>query len=141
MMFSFRMSFDWSFATMPYGAKWQECRRLLHAYVRSSAAVTYQPVQLASARSLVLDLLRAEHNQNVLPGMIRTNFGATTMKMVYGIDIKSGEDEYITIPEKVLHALSEAAIPGRFLVDLFPICLWLLRIFMSSGTISLIIWH
>jgi cytochrome P450 len=141
MMLSFRMGLDWSFAVMPYGAKWQERRRLLHAHVRSSAAVAYQPVQLASARGLVVDLLLAEHNMNVLPDMIRTNFGTTTMKMVYGIDIKSCEDEYITIPEKVLHAVSEAVIPGRFLVDALPICMWFLRMSMPSATISLLIWH
>jgi cytochrome P450 len=141
MRLSFRMGFDWSFASMPYGEKWKQSRKLLHAHVHSSAATTYRPIQLASARGLVVDLLCTEHSQDVLPDMIRTNFGRTTIKMVYGIDIKSGEDEYITIPEKVLHALSEAAIPGRFLVDVLPICLWLLRISLSSGTISLIIWH
>jgi cytochrome P450 len=122
MLLSFRMGFDWSFGAMPYGAKWKESRRLLHAHVHSSAATTYQPVQLASARRLVVDLLRAEHNMDVLPDMIRANFGTATMKMVYGINIKNGEDEYITIPEKVLHALSEAETPGRFLVDVLPIC-------------------
>jgi hypothetical protein len=91
--------------------------------VHSSAATTYQPVQLASARALVVDLLRAKLNMNILPTMVRTNFGKTTIKMVYGIDVKNGEDEYISMPEKVLHVLSEAAIPGRFFVDLFPICL------------------
>jgi cytochrome P450 len=117
------MGCEWILSILPYGAKWKESRRLLHAHVHSSAATTYRPVQLGSARALVVDLLRTEHNMSVLPNMIRTNFGGTTIKMVYGIDVKSGEDEYITIPEKVLHALSEAATPGRFLVDALPICL------------------
>jgi cytochrome P450 len=125
-MLSFRMGSEWALSLLPHGAKWKESRRLLHAHVHSSAATAYQPVQLASARGLVVDLLRAEHNMNVLPNMIRTNFGKTTIKMVYGIDIKNDEDEYITIPERVLHAISDAAIPGRFLVDVLPICWWLL---------------
>jgi cytochrome P450 len=123
MMLSFRVGFDWGLTVLPYGDRWKQSRKLLHSHVHTSAATAYQPVQLASARALVLELLRTEHRQDVLPAMVRANFGRTTIKMVYGIDIKSGEEEYITMPEQVLHILSEAAIPGRFLVDLFPICL------------------
>jgi hypothetical protein len=129
------MDSEWILSLLPYGAKWKQSRRLLHAHMHSSAAITYQPVQLASARDLVVDLLCAEHNKNVLPNMIRTNFGRTTIKMVYGIDIKSDEDKYITIPEKVVQALSEAAILGRFLVDVLPICRWFLRMSIPSATI------
>lgn len=44
------------------------------------------------------------------------------MKAVYGIDVKSMNDPYIHTAEQGLTALAEAAMPGRFLVDVFPWC-------------------
>lgn len=45
------------------------------------------------------------------------------MKAVYGIDVKSMNDPYIHTAEQGLTALAEAAMPGRFLVDVFPWCM------------------
>ena len=44
-------------------------------------------------------------------------------EIFFGIDIKSKEDEwYIDIAEEVMKGISEAGIPGAFLVDIIPIC-------------------
>lgn len=51
-----------------------------------------------------------------------SNFGSSIMKAVYGIDVKSMNDPYIHTAEQGLTALAEAAMPGRFLVDVFPWC-------------------
>jgi hypothetical protein len=57
-----------------------------------------------------------------LPDLIRTSFGYTILKIVYGIDVGDEESEYISIPERVLELLNEVSQPGRYLVDLFPSC-------------------
>jgi cytochrome P450 len=114
------MGFGWAFARFPYGDKWRKHRRFLHAHVNSGVVSNYQDAQLESARTFVDDLLAAEHDNDVLPGMVRAYFGRTIVKMTYGIDVQSGEDEYISVPEQVLSAVNEASVPGRFLVDLFP---------------------
>ena len=44
------------------------------------------------------------------------------MNVTYGIKIAPKNDRYITIAEKALNGMSEAATPGRFLVDLLPFC-------------------
>lgn len=43
------------------------------------------------------------------------------MKTIYGIDVDSCEDEYITVSERVMATVSEVARPGAVLVDVFPI--------------------
>jgi hypothetical protein len=57
-----------------------------------------------------------------LPQVIRLNFGQMIIKVVYGIEVDSYENEYIARPEQVLANFSEAGVPGRFLIDLIPAC-------------------
>jgi hypothetical protein len=92
----------------------------------------YAPVQLGMARRFIRDLLASEMARPVdrlsqpakavLPHMIRSNFGMTAVRMLYGIDVRDpvAEAVYVGIPERVLHILSECGTPGRFLVDFFP---------------------
>jgi hypothetical protein len=42
------------------------------------------------------------------------------MNVTYGITIAPKNDRYITIAEKALAGMAEAANPGAFLVDLLP---------------------
>ena len=44
------------------------------------------------------------------------------MSMTYGLDIKSHDDPFLAAAERALATMEEAAIPGAFLVDTFPIC-------------------
>ena len=43
------------------------------------------------------------------------------MKIGYGIAVQESNDPYISNAEKALKGAAEAAIPGAFLVDSFPI--------------------
>lgn len=44
------------------------------------------------------------------------------MDVVYNIQVAGASDPYITIAEKVLQLSTLAMLPGRFLVDVLPIC-------------------
>lgn len=41
--------------------------------------------------------------------------------MAYGIKIQDHNDPYVQQIEEVLHAVGDASIPGRYLVEMFPI--------------------
>ena len=44
------------------------------------------------------------------------------MSVTYGLDIKSAYDPFLSAVNDANHALFTALVPGRFLVDVFPMC-------------------
>jgi hypothetical protein len=50
--------------------------------------------------------------------------GALIMYLAYGFDIKSHEDPFLSAAGRASAIIEEAAVPGTFLVDTFPICTW-----------------
>ena len=44
------------------------------------------------------------------------------MSIAYGIEVTDHEDRYIAIAERALEGLSEAAVPGAYMVDQIPLC-------------------
>ena len=42
------------------------------------------------------------------------------MRVVYGIDIQSYNDEFVRIAEAASETVAAATLPGRFLVDMIP---------------------
>ena len=55
------------------------------------------------------------------------------MKIGYGIAVQESDDPYISVAEEVLNGLAEAALPGAFLVDLFPFLRYVPSWFPSAG--------
>lgn len=45
---------------------------------------------------------------------------------MYGIRIKSETDKYFVVAQRAIDAASRAMVPGAFLVDIFPICKYIL---------------
>ena len=55
------------------------------------------------------------------------------MKIGYGIAVQESDDPYISVAEEVLNGLAEAALPGAFLVDLFPFLRYVPSWFPGAG--------
>ena len=55
------------------------------------------------------------------------------MKIGYGIAIQESDDPYISMAEVAFTGASEAAIPGTFLVDMFPILKYVPSWFPGAG--------
>jgi hypothetical protein len=115
------MDMMWSLARLPYAEKWRRGRKLLHAHVHQGVAHRYHAIQLASARRFARDILSVQTDKAALAPAIRANFGRTIIKIVYGLDAPSAESEYISLAEQVIRHAVQAAGPGRFLVDSWPI--------------------
>jgi cytochrome P450 len=118
------MDMMWSLARLPYADRWRRGRKLLHAHVHQGVAHRYHPIQLASARRFARDILSVQPDKEALATAIRANFGRTIIKIVYGIDAPDAESEYIALAEQVIRHAVQAAAPGRFLVDSWPIREW-----------------
>jgi hypothetical protein len=63
--------------------------------------------------------------------------GATVIAVAYGIDVQSSNDPYIEVSEKALEGLLQAAVPGAFLVDTFPIREFFYIFIISTFCLSL----
>lgn len=110
------MGWDWTFALMRYGPRWKEHRRVFHSHFNHSV-VEHQVVQLEVSRELLTLLLTSpkkyrEHMRHYTAHVI--------MKRVYGHTVSDNNDPYVRLVEEASQSTSEAAVPGAFLVDLFP---------------------
>jgi len=110
------MGWDWTFALMRYGPRWKEHRRVFHSHFNHSV-VEHQEIQLEISRELLTLLLKspekfAEHMRHYAAHII--------MKRVYGHTVVDNNDPYVRLVDEASRSTSEAAVPGAFLVDLFP---------------------
>ena len=48
--------------------------------------------------------------------------GALIMSVTYGMDVKSAEDPFLRGILEATHAFTTATVPGKFLVDIIPMC-------------------
>ena len=48
--------------------------------------------------------------------------GALIMSVTYGLDIKSADDPFLSAMMEANQALFTVSVPGKFLVDVLPIC-------------------
>ena len=55
------------------------------------------------------------------------------MDIAYGIKVQESGDSYISLATEVMRRASEAAIPGTYLVDLFPILAYVPSWFPGAG--------
>ena len=55
------------------------------------------------------------------------------MDIAYGIKVQESGDRYISIAEEVINGGNEAAIPGAFWVDFFPILAYVPNWFPGAG--------
>ncbi|KAF9458367.1 cytochrome P450 [Collybia nuda] len=112
------MNWDSNFAFIPYGSWWRRHRRTFHQHFHSGAVHKYHPIQLAEGYAFLRRLLVTPEN---FRHHIRHLFAAIIMDITYGIKVSDSDDPYVTTAEEALHGLSQAGIPGRFLVDVLPI--------------------
>ncbi|KAF9458364.1 cytochrome P450 [Collybia nuda] len=112
------MGWEVNFGFLPYGSWWRRHRRAFHQHFHGGVVHKYYPVQLAEGHALLRRLLVTPEN---FMHHIRQAFGAMIMDITYGIKVSDSDDPYLTIAEEALHGMSQAGVPGRFLIDVLPI--------------------
>ncbi|OCH93087.1 CyP450 monooxygenase [Obba rivulosa] len=112
------MGLDFVFGVMPYGPRWRKHRRAFHEHFNQMAVHVYKAQYLHAAQKMLRYLYRE-------PGdfihWIRHATGSLTVSVVYGNEIADKDDEYVALAEHCLQGFSEAANPGAFWVDFFPL--------------------
>ncbi|KAJ7907941.1 cytochrome P450 [Mycena leptocephala] len=93
-------------------------RRLFSQQFNRVASHSFRHTERVAAHALLRRLLRDPGN---FLGHIRQMAGEFILSVAYGIDALPVNDPYISLAAKTVESASNAAVPGRFLVDSFPI--------------------
>ncbi|KAI0634877.1 CyP450 monooxygenase [Trametes polyzona] len=114
--------FDWVLTMIHYGAWWRRHRKAFHQFFSPNAIISLRPLQRKRVSHFLARLLETPE---AFTDHIRHLFAATIMHIAYGIDVAEEHDEYVTIVEKGLAAFSNSLVPGKYIIELFPILRYL----------------
>ncbi|KAJ7489127.1 cytochrome P450 [Mycena latifolia] len=124
------MGWDYNIALMRYGDEWRTHRRLFNQAFHAKASEKYQPQQLAVTLVLLKGLLETP---DAFSSHFRHMAGALIISAAYGIDVLPSDDPYVTVAHKALHSFTVANVPGRYLVNTFPILKHIPKWFPGAG--------
>ncbi|KAJ7211176.1 cytochrome P450 [Mycena pura] len=122
------MGWDFAFPFITYGKR--SHRRLFHETFNRSAAKQFHPQETAAVHEVLRRFLQNPHD---IMGHFRHMAGALIMDIAYGIKVLPSDDPYIQMVEQAVHNLSNASIPGAFLVDIFPALKYVPSWFPGAG--------
>ncbi|KAJ7290002.1 cytochrome P450 [Mycena rebaudengoi] len=111
--------------------KVREHRRLFHSAFHLIASRRFRPQQVNASHGLLRRLL--ENPDEEVMNHIKHMNGALIMSIAYGIDTLPSNDPYIETAEVAIDAVMQAAIPGRYLVDMIPILKYVPAWFIGAG--------
>ncbi|KAJ7251381.1 cytochrome P450 [Mycena rebaudengoi] len=117
-------------SNMRYGDTWREHRRLFHSAFHSIASRRFRPQQVNASHGLLRRLLE---NPNEVMNHIKHMSGALIMSIAYGIDTLPFNDPYMKTAEAAIDAIMQAAVPGRYLVDMIPVLKYVPGWFIGAG--------
>ncbi|KAI0767204.1 cytochrome P450 [Fomes fomentarius] len=110
--------FSWALTLQPYGMWWRRHRKAMHQYFNPNVMQRYEPSLQLEAHRLTRRLI--EHPADFLHH-IRHFFGSAIMRVSYGIEVDDESVDYLKIAEDVLALFSDIFVPGKYLVETFPI--------------------
>ncbi|KAI0800113.1 CyP450 monooxygenase [Fomes fomentarius] len=108
----------WDMGLLNYGDEWRKQRRQYHRFLGPTAVSRYYRLLENQTQRLLHNLL--EQNQD-FSEQIRFIIGATITKIAYGLDVHTPDDEYLSLTQEGNDIFLEAFVPGRYLVESFPI--------------------
>ncbi|EKM77775.1 hypothetical protein AGABI1DRAFT_121852 [Agaricus bisporus var. burnettii JB137-S8] len=124
------IGWDYNFALIPYGPWWRRHRRAFHEYFGSKKLPQYLPVQVRHVRGFLRRLLASPED---FLSHTRHLFAALITEVAYGIEIQDHNDPYVQQIEEVIKGVGEASVPGRYLVEVFPIMKYIPSWFPGAG--------
>lgn len=107
-----------SILVQPYGKEWSIRRKLLHQALTPKALRLYKPVQTAEASRLCYQLLDNPSNWDKL---LERYTSSIVFSVAYGHRIDSLNADVIHQRFKFMHTAASLNVPGKYLVESFPI--------------------
>ncbi|KAI0055361.1 cytochrome P450 [Artomyces pyxidatus] len=111
--------------TMPYGDKWRKWRKIQHAGMSGRAVLAYREQQTFESTVVLRDFLADTKKQQESLQRFVTSI---VLGICYGRRVKNLESDPMVLANYAAAAeYRRANVPGRFLVETWPILLWLPR--------------
>ncbi|KAF5388732.1 hypothetical protein D9757_004853 [Collybiopsis confluens] len=117
------VGWDFAFSTFPYGRRWREYRALFNQESSPNNLRTHQKPVLQECLNIFLQRILNEptHFNN----HIHFLFGSTMLASAYGISTNDPNNRYIELAKEAVRGATEVAIPGTYIVDVFPLLKYL----------------
>ncbi|KAJ3478426.1 hypothetical protein NLI96_g9763 [Meripilus lineatus] len=112
------MGWDFSFAMMRFGDRWKTHSKMFTTHFRFGNISSYHTTQRDCTYDLLRDLLESPQN---LHDHLKHLMANAVTQIMYGIPVAKSEDHYAAVADQAFNAMTNAASPGTFLVDVFPI--------------------
>ncbi|KAG1775087.1 cytochrome P450 [Suillus placidus] len=107
------------FVQLRSGERFRKFRKSSHSHLQMRTAQTYEPVQVAHAREIILDIL---HEPKLHQRHIKRFVASVIMHVVYGKTTPTLlDDPYLLRLQKMVPRIQSAMAPGAYLVDKYPI--------------------
>ncbi|KAJ7880112.1 cytochrome P450 [Mycena leptocephala] len=97
-------------------------RRLFNQQFNMVASSSFSGAQRTAAHALLRRLL---NNPAGFRDHLKQMAGEVIISVTYGIDVQPIDDPYVALAEEAIKSLSNARVPGRFIVDSIPILKYL----------------
>ncbi|GJJ11049.1 hypothetical protein Clacol_005280 [Clathrus columnatus] len=108
---------DWTVIFQQYGERWRRDRTYFHQYFNQTAVEKYHEVQMKYTKVLLKRLYQSPEDSR---SHLRSILGGSILEVTYGIEAISEEDPLLVLSENTIQRVTEAGIPGTYLVDIFP---------------------
>ena len=108
-------------AVAPYGDYWRMQRKIMTKVTTSDASLAvFDRIQEEEAAHFLRNVLATPDE---IFDHIQKETGSVILKITYGYTPENHRrDPLVDLAEKLLKAFSESAVPGKWLVDTFPVC-------------------
>ncbi|KIK60303.1 hypothetical protein GYMLUDRAFT_43600 [Collybiopsis luxurians FD-317 M1] len=112
------VGWNFAFSTFPYGKKWRDYRALLEQELAPTNLQCYQKPLTQECVNVFLhrfldDPANFDDHVNLL-------FGSIVLASAYGISVNGPHNRYLELAKEALRGAAEVAIPGTYIVDVFP---------------------
>ncbi|KAI0357528.1 cytochrome P450 [Trametes cingulata] len=108
---------DHNFTWMRYGPFWRRHRRAFWQHFHPGVLSKYLPVQRTIARKFLVKLLEKPGEYR---NLIRYNFTAVILEVIYGTKIDDDEDKRIAVVDDAFAGLRELTASAQFLLENMP---------------------
>jgi hypothetical protein len=117
---------------MPYGEAWRARRKMFQHHFSQSppSQVTISRTEEFVRKYLLLNLLDTPKDFNK---HIRYAVSGMVLSLAYGLRIHPSDDPWIKLAERTVHVITEAGVPGKYLVDVIPVLKYVPEWFPGAG--------